>query len=53
MVRKPETIQIPFTDDWGLASVPVSVRFVIHCFLLHFAAVSLLAKPLCLQDNAT
>jgi hypothetical protein len=34
-------------------SVLVSVRFVIHCFLLHFAALGLMAKPLCLQDNAT
>jgi len=33
-------------------SVLVSVRFETPCVLLHFAAACLMAKPLCLQDNA-
>jgi len=36
----------PVSLATGRVSVLVSVRFVIPCFLLHFAALSLLAKPL-------
>jgi hypothetical protein len=56
-IVSPETIPAtcffrlghPFT----LVTGRVSVRFEIPCVLLHFAALRLMAKPLCLQDNAT
>ena len=34
-------------------SVLVSVHFGISCVSLHVAALSVIAKPLCLQDSAS